>query len=80
MNPDFLKRLRHYTRELGLFLCECIYHAYNTRYEKSHQPIGLAPYADKVEAFKRKFIYSHISRTEQEEHTMQDWLRSLNPR
>ena len=24
--------------ELGLFLCECIYHAYNTRYAESHEP------------------------------------------
>ena len=25
--------------ELGLFLCECIYHAYNNRYAESHEPL-----------------------------------------
>ena len=25
--------------ELGLFLCECIYHAYNVRYGETHEPL-----------------------------------------
>ena len=50
--------------ELGLFLCECIYHAYNTRYAETHEPMLLGNYADKVEAFKKKFIYPHMARTE----------------
>ena len=37
--------------ELGLFLCECIYHAYNTRYAESHEPLALDEYADDVEDF-----------------------------
>jgi tRNA pseudouridine38-40 synthase len=46
--------------ELGLFLCECIYHAYNTRYAGTHKPMLLDNHVDKVEAFKTKFIYPHM--------------------
>ena len=46
--------------ELGLFLCECIYHAYNTRYAETHEPMLLGNYVDKVEAFKKTFIYPHM--------------------
>ena len=63
--------------ELGLFLCECIYHAYNTRFGESHEPLALEKYADKVDAFKTKFIYPHMANTESEEHTMENWIRML---
>ena len=49
--------------ELGLFLCECIYHAYSTRYKDSHEALQLSDHEDKVEAFKAKFIYPHMGKT-----------------
>ena len=63
--------------ELGLFLCECIYHAYNTRYAESHEPLALDDYADDVEAFKKSHIYPHMASTEKEEGTMEAWVRML---
>ena len=63
--------------ELGLFLCECIYHAYNTRYAESHEPLALDEYADDVEAFKKSHIYPHMASTEKEEGTMEAWVRML---
>ena len=63
--------------ELGLFLCECIYHAYNVRYGETHEPLRLDAHADKVEAFKTKHIYPHMAATEKEEETMETWIRML---
>lgn len=63
--------------ELGLFLCECIYHAYNTRYAESHEPLALDDYANDVEAFKKSHIYPHMASTEKEESTMEAWVRML---
>ena len=63
--------------ELGLFLCECIYHAYNTRFGETHEPLRLDAYADKVEAFKTTHIYPHMAETEKEESTMRHWIRTL---
>ena len=63
--------------ELGLFLCECIYHAYNTRFGDTHTPLTLDKYSDKVDAFKTKFIYPHMADTEKSENTMENWIRML---
>ena len=63
--------------ELGLFLCECIYHAYNTRFGETHEPLSLEKYADKVEAFKTTHIYPHMAETEKEERVMENWIRTL---
>ena len=63
--------------ELGLFLCECIYHAYNTRFGETHEPLSLEKYADKVEAFKTTHIYPHMAETEKEERVMENWIREL---
>ena len=63
--------------ELGLFLCECIYHAYNNRYAESHEPLSLDDYSDAVDAFKTQHIYPHMSATEKSENTMETWVRML---
>ena len=63
--------------ELGLFLCECIYHAYNARFGETHEALHLDAYADKVEAFKTTHIYPHMAETEKEESTMRNWIRTL---
>ena len=38
--------------ELGLFLDECFFAAYNAQFGKLHEELALEPYADKVAAFK----------------------------
>ena len=63
--------------ELGLFLCECIYHAYNARFGETHEALHLDAYADKVEAFKTTHIYPHMAETEKEERVMENWIRTL---
>ena len=63
--------------ELGLFLCECIYHAYNNRYAESHEPLSLDDHSDAVDAFKTQHIYPHMSATEKSENTMETWVRML---
>ena len=63
--------------ELGLFLCECIYKAYNDKFGAVHGAMELLKYHNKVEAFKHKFVYTHIVNQEREEHTMRDWLRDV---
>ena len=63
--------------ELGLFLCECIYHAYNTRYAGRHEPLALDDYAADVDAFKESHIYPHMAHTEKTEGTVEAWVRML---
>lgn len=66
--------------ELGLFLDECIYDSYNRRFRESHEPVNLVPFQDQVLEFKHRVIYPHIANTEEQEKTVQQWLRSLNAR
>jgi tRNA pseudouridine38-40 synthase len=63
--------------ELGLFLCECVYGAYNNRFGSVHEKFELAKHGDKSEAFKRKHVYTHIARQEREENTMRNWIRDV---
>jgi tRNA pseudouridine38-40 synthase len=63
--------------ELGLFLCECIYKAYNDKFGAVHDALQLSKYHDKVEAFKHSFVYTHIAKQEREEHTMREWIRDV---
>jgi len=63
--------------ELGLFLCECIYKAYNDKFGSIHESLELTKYADRVEKFKNKFVYAHIAKQEREENTMRDWIRDV---
>ena len=46
--------------ELGLFLCECQYDAYNKRFSTERVPLRLDNWRDKVEAFKQQTVYKHI--------------------
>uniref|UniRef100_A0A7S0WG01 Pseudouridine synthase I TruA alpha/beta domain-containing protein n=1 Tax=Pyramimonas obovata TaxID=1411642 RepID=A0A7S0WG01_9CHLO len=64
--------------ELGLFLDEAIFHAYNQRFAQTHAMLSCANYQEQIDDFKRKFIYPHIAQTEEAEDTCRNWLRELN--
>jgi len=66
--------------ELGLFLDEPIYNAYNTNFHETHEPVTLSRFKNEVEAFKHKHIYPHIAQTERNERTVENWLRDMNKR
>eukprot|EP00976_Prorocentrum_cordatum_P017045 343425-Prorocentrum_minimum.AAC.1 len=65
--------------ELGLFLDQAIFQAYNERYGEIHGPLSCANYQEQIDEFKMKFIYPHIAQTEETEDTCRNWLRELNP-
>lgn len=61
--------------ELGLFLCECIFGAYNDRFGSVHDAFQLDKYAEKSENFKRTHVYTHIANQEREQNTLRHWIR-----
>ena len=61
--------------ELGLFLCECIFGAYNDRFGSVHDKFQLDKYAEKSEKFKLEHVYAHIANQEREENTLRHWIR-----
>ena len=61
--------------ELGLFLCECIFGAYNDRFGSVHDALQLDKYAEKSENFKRTHVYTHIANQEREQNTLRHWIR-----
>eukprot|EP00242_Pyramimonas_sp_CCMP2087_P004881 CAMPEP_0198214758 /NCGR_PEP_ID=MMETSP1445-20131203/43846_1 /TAXON_ID=36898 /ORGANISM="Pyramimonas sp., Strain CCMP2087" /LENGTH=452 /DNA_ID=CAMNT_0043890079 /DNA_START=163 /DNA_END=1521 /DNA_ORIENTATION=- len=63
--------------ELGLFLDEAIFNAYNERYGETHENVSCADYQDQIDAFKKTHIYPHIANTEETENTCRNWLRGL---
>ena len=63
--------------ELGLFLCECIYKAYNDKFGGVHENFELAKYSERSESFKQTHVYPHIAKQEREESTMQNWIRDV---
>ncbi|OUS45186.1 tRNA pseudouridylate synthase [Ostreococcus tauri] len=63
--------------ELGLFLCECIYKAYNDKFGSVHDNFELEKYRDKSEAFKRAHVYTHIARQEREQSTLRNWIKDV---
>lgn len=64
--------------EVGLFLDECLYPAYNNRFTGTHEEISLKDYENEIAAFKSEFIYSHISSSEAKDKVVALWLQSLN--
>ncbi|GMJ14397.1 hypothetical protein like AT1G20370 [Hibiscus trionum] len=66
--------------EVGLYLDECFFSSYNQKWKDSHEELSMKSYEEEAEAFKMKFIYSHIASTEREEGTVGLWLHSLNHR
>jgi len=66
--------------EVGLYLDECFFSSYNQKWKDSHEELSMKAYEKEAEEFKMKYIYSHISFTEQKEGTVALWLHSLNHR
>lgn len=66
--------------EVGLYLDECFFTSYNSKWKDTHEEVSLKAYLEEAEEFKVKYIYSHIASTEQKEGTMAVWLHSLNHR
>ncbi|KAK4351795.1 hypothetical protein RND71_027313 [Anisodus tanguticus] len=66
--------------EVGLYLDECFFTSYNSKWKDTHEEVSMKNYAEVAEEFKMKYIYSHIALTEQKEGTMALFLHSLNYR
>lgn len=66
--------------EVGLYLDECFFSSYNKKWKDSHEALTMEAYADEVEDFKLKHIYSHIASMEYKEGAVALWLHSLNHR
>lgn len=64
--------------ELGLFLCECQYDAYNKRFSAEREPLRLENWRDKVDAFKHQTVYQHIyDREYVMKDNMGEWIRKF---
>ncbi|XP_009778087.1 uncharacterized protein [Nicotiana sylvestris] len=66
--------------EVGLYLDECFFTSYNSKWKDTHEEVSLKAYTEAAEEFKMKYIYSHIASTEHKDGTMALWLHSLNYR
>ncbi|MCD7468448.1 hypothetical protein HAX54_006641 [Datura stramonium] len=66
--------------EVGLYLEECFFTSYNSKFNDTHEEVSMKAYSEAAEEFKMKYIYSHIASTEHKEGTMAVWLHSLNYR
>ena len=67
--------------ELGLFLHECVFKAYNDKWGQGHHDSGelsMTDYRDQTDAFKLKHMYPHMARTEVLEGTVALFLKGLN--
>ncbi|KAF3631683.1 putative F-box protein SKIP23-like [Capsicum annuum] len=66
--------------EVGLYLDECFFTSYNSKWKDPHEEVSLTAYSEMAEEFKMKHIYSHIALMEHKEGRMGVWLHSLNHR
>ena len=66
--------------ELGLFLVECMFPAYNRKWSATHDEVSLARWKKEADEFRDTFIYPHMARTESKEHVFANWLSTLNDR
>merc|ERR1711904_676590 len=64
--------------ELGLFLDETIFHAYNKRYADTHKPLDCSEFTDQVAKFKKGLPYPHIVKCEARDGPMRLFVRGLN--
>ncbi|KAL4427693.1 hypothetical protein ABPG75_001782 [Micractinium tetrahymenae] len=64
--------------ELGLFLDECFFDAYNSQWGEMHSELKLSDYQAEVDAFKAQHLYPHIAARDGEEGVNEAWLRTLN--
>ncbi|CAI5490272.1 unnamed protein product [Closterium sp. Naga37s-1] len=84
MLTDAFRRDKRYNvplaPELGLFLVECMFPAYNNKWAASHPAVTLEPFKEQAERFKEEVVYPHIVSTERKSHVFAAWLSNLNDR
>ena len=66
--------------ELGLFLDECMFPAYNKKWYGTHEEISQKGCEKEINHIKHEIIYPHIAETERKEGQMALFLHSLNSR
>lgn len=66
--------------ELGLFLDESFFPAYNQKWQATHEDVSLKEFEQQIIEFKQKYIYPHIASTEVKDGVVALWLHSLNHR
>lgn len=66
--------------EVGLYLDECFFSSYNSKWKDSHEEVSMKAYEKEAQDFKMKYIYSHIASTEKKDGAVALWLHSLNHR
>ncbi|BBM99584.1 tRNA pseudouridine38-40 synthase [Marchantia polymorpha subsp. ruderalis] len=64
--------------ELGLFLEECYYSSYNSKFGKLHEEVSLVDYTTDVRKFKHEVIYPHIASTEARDLVFASWVQRIN--
>ncbi|KAJ1956472.1 tRNA pseudouridine synthase 1 [Linderina pennispora] len=66
---------------LGLLLERPVFDAFSQRVAKQKQeykdPIVFEPYREEIDAFKQKFIYDNITRTERDEMVFDNWVQNV---
>jgi len=64
---------------LGLLLERCIFKHYSSKFSASHSSLNFdeKQLQDKIEQFKREFIYKHIAETEKKEKIMVSWANKF---
>lgn len=63
--------------DLGLFLDECYYDAYNDRWSRQNDALRLDDWSDDVAAFKKEQLYPALARRDEVENVNAMWLRGL---
>jgi tRNA pseudouridine38-40 synthase len=63
--------------DLGLFLDECYYDAYNDRWGHQNEPLSLSDWQEAVDEFKRERLYPALAKRDLEEKVNAVWLHSL---
>ncbi|DBB17512.1 TPA: hypothetical protein ACH3X3_002579 [Trebouxia sp. C0006] len=66
--------------DIGLFLDECYYDAYNNRWGADHEHVTLSQFEDRVAKFKAELMYPHIATSDAKASTNATWLRTLTNR
>lgn len=66
--------------DIGLFLDECYYDAYNNRWGADHEHVTLSQFDARVAKFKAELMYPHIATSDANASTNATWLRTLTNR
>lgn len=64
--------------DLGLFLDECIFEAYNDRWSNLHGPLLFDVYREQVGKFKMSKLYPSLARRDREEKVNAAWLQGIH--